>query len=328
MKKSLIHTFVIYLIPTFFYGLVLLHPEVWNPMAYSFYQGNRLANPVIARQHPFQKKALSKASPAEKTSALLIQISVLLLLLKLFFQYQKKIFKQKCELGCRFPSINKAVNQNEVSFLTPEGSRQSQSLIPFLAKQFIIQPEQTVKVKELTSQLTCFSKHENYFNQSSERQNIGHAGELTKKVSCNSGNTHDQPQLSDKKELQGAYEQLYKDITYLLVEKKLFKNPHLTRDVLAKKLYTNNKYISIAIKTHSHSNLNQLLIQLRVKEAKSIIKAHLRKDPLKITPTNLFLDAGFNSTTSFYRAFKQETGMSPGVYARKLLLKPNDDPAD
>lgn len=82
----------------------------------------------------------------------------------------------------------------------------------------------------------------------------------------------------------------------------------LTLDSLADRLEVQRNALSRAINRTTGSNFNQYVNSLRIKEAIRIIQGNNRED-LRID--TLYECVGFNSRSSFYRAFKQFTGLSP-----------------
>lgn len=86
-----------------------------------------------------------------------------------------------------------------------------------------------------------------------------------------------------------------------------YRNPALTAELMAEQFGIHRNLLSRAVNRSTGSNFNQYVNSFRVKEAVRIMS---EKKP------QLYLDeiseqVGFNSRTSFYRAFKQKTGLSP-----------------
>jgi YesN/AraC family two-component response regulator len=108
--------------------------------------------------------------------------------------------------------------------------------------------------------------------------------------------------------------ELFEAMLSLLETEKLHLDPELSQQTIITKLGTNKKYLYQAISQNSSENFKQLLNELRVREAKQLIEEHIHD-----LPPNLYLKAGFNSVTSYYRAFKNFTGLSPKEYASAHL---------
>lgn len=117
---------------------------------------------------------------------------------------------------------------------------------------------------------------------------------------------------------------LFNGLLYMLEQEKIFKDPASNRAFLANKLHTNQKYLSQAVQKCYGSNLNCLLNAYRVSEAKQLIREKIRKDLQADLAADLYLDAGFKSVTSFYRVFKNVTGLTPRSFALQELKKMTD----
>jgi AraC-like DNA-binding protein len=104
--------------------------------------------------------------------------------------------------------------------------------------------------------------------------------------------------------------QLFDKIQALVDTQKLYLESELTLSELSRRLGTNETYVSIAINTIANSNFNNYLNRLRVREARRLLRASALPVPWR----ELYLACGFNSKSSFYRIFKQETGLSPAEY--------------
>lgn len=87
---------------------------------------------------------------------------------------------------------------------------------------------------------------------------------------------------------------------------KLFVNPKLSLDDLALQCKSNRNYISKAINQYAQTNFNNYINKFRVEEAKTLIKNNKNYSFNTIAEMS-----GFNSESSFYRIFKDETGLTP-----------------
>ncbi|NPD47758.1 tetratricopeptide repeat protein [Lentimicrobium sp. S6] len=102
--------------------------------------------------------------------------------------------------------------------------------------------------------------------------------------------------------------ELWNQIQDLIQLEKFWLNNKFSIENLAKKCNTNKSYISKAIKENTNNNFNSFINQLRVEEAKELLTDE--------SSDNYTLDAiaemsGFNSVSSFYRIFKDHTGITP-----------------
>ena len=100
----------------------------------------------------------------------------------------------------------------------------------------------------------------------------------------------------------------------------LYKISGLTLSDLAEKLETNNTYLSQVINSE-YGNFNEYLNRFRIIEACRLIQNGL--DP-KFSIDHLYSKVGFSSRTTFYRAFKNFTGVSPTRFRQINELKNNE----
>jgi len=128
------------------------------------------------------------------------------------------------------------------------------------------------------------------------------------------------------KELQGFYlkctipedetkesKSLFQNIIKLFNEEKIYRRVDLSLDLLAKRLNSNVKYISGAIKDQTSMNFNTFMNTYRIEDAKDLLH-----DP-KLNYWALEAiaeECGFNNQTSFYQAFKKNTGLTPTQYRK------------
>lgn len=106
---------------------------------------------------------------------------------------------------------------------------------------------------------------------------------------------------------------LWKRILYEVEEKKAWKNPDLTVDMLAQKVGSNKTYVHKAFANHGGTNYKDYINRCRVK----FIATELKKKPNQ-NLENLFYRAGYRSRTTAGRNFKDIMGVSPSEYAVSL----------
>lgn len=93
-----------------------------------------------------------------------------------------------------------------------------------------------------------------------------------------------------------------------------FMDSSLNLESLTRMVGSNQTYVSKAINLHAGVGLPKLINQERVKFAKKlIIQGHDLEDVYNM--------AGFSSKSSFFRYFKEITGMTPKVYQESLVKK-------
>ena len=95
------------------------------------------------------------------------------------------------------------------------------------------------------------------------------------------------------------------EIETIIQSEKLFLNPHFSLFVLSKKTNLNESYISQLFNKNSTVNFTTYINRLRVKEAKLFLKNEAYQN---YTIISIGLEAGFNSKSAFYTAFKKEAG--------------------
>jgi AraC-like DNA-binding protein len=101
-------------------------------------------------------------------------------------------------------------------------------------------------------------------------------------------------------------------IEQLFIEQKLYLEPELSLSDLATKLKTNTSVLSAAINQNFGKNFNDFVNEYRVEEVKRLLK-----DPTyaHLSLLGVALECGFNSKSTFNRAFKKFTGQSPKEFA-------------
>lgn len=108
------------------------------------------------------------------------------------------------------------------------------------------------------------------------------------------------------------YRNLYYRVLLVMEKERPFLNPGLTISLLAKMAITNRTHLSAAINRMTGSNFSTWLAEYRVNYV-----IYLMND----TGTNnldvLYEQAGFSSRTTFYRQFKQITGLTPKQFLKR-----------
>jgi AraC-like DNA-binding protein len=107
--------------------------------------------------------------------------------------------------------------------------------------------------------------------------------------------------------LEADFEKLKKVIT----QSKRFTDSELTLQTLAKEVGINFPRASKAVNIVGNKNFSEWLNELRVNEAKSLLKSDASQ---KYTLEAIALMCGFGSRSNFHRVFKDVTGYSPGDF--------------
>ena len=105
-------------------------------------------------------------------------------------------------------------------------------------------------------------------------------------------------------------------IQLLLEENKIYTNANLTLSDIALHLNTNRNLISSIINQGFKMNFNDFINLKRVDAVKEKIK---KGEHIDNTLLGIALDSGFNSKTTFNRAFKKHTSLTP----KQFILKNN-----
>ncbi len=106
-------------------------------------------------------------------------------------------------------------------------------------------------------------------------------------------------------------------ITYLFESEELYKNSKLTLTELANNLNTNRNIISKAINQAFQMNFNDFVNK---KRAEAVIEKLTKGEHTTSTLLSIALDCGFNSKTTFNRAFKKHVGITPRQFITKNQL--------
>jgi AraC-like DNA-binding protein len=114
------------------------------------------------------------------------------------------------------------------------------------------------------------------------------------------------------------HKELYDNMIHVIESKKLYLNPKLDKNVVITLLGTNRFYLFQALNKHADVPFRDIINRYRIEEAKRLIQQECAKGEVNNNP-QLYADAGFNSSSTYYRTFKQHTGLTPLEYAREYL---------
>jgi len=103
--------------------------------------------------------------------------------------------------------------------------------------------------------------------------------------------------------------EIKKKIHLAFEQDKIHKNNDLGLNDLSSHISVDRYKVSQVINEHISVNFYTLLNQYRVKDAKNL----LVESPY-LSVKSIMYEVGFNSKTSFYGAFKKETGLSPNDF--------------
>ena len=97
---------------------------------------------------------------------------------------------------------------------------------------------------------------------------------------------------------------------------KLYTNPTLTLADIAEQLSTNRSLVSSVINQEFNMNFNDFVNE---KRTEAVIEKLKDKEHESSTLLGIALDCGFNSKTTFNRAFKKHTGLTPKQFIDKNI---------
>ncbi|WP_111709939.1 helix-turn-helix domain-containing protein [Lutibacter citreus] len=100
----------------------------------------------------------------------------------------------------------------------------------------------------------------------------------------------------------------------LINEEKLYRNPELSRDIVAKKLNMSTGYLSQLISASVNSNFSSLINNYRIDDVKQMLSS---TEFDKYSIVAIGLEAGFKSKSTFYSEFKKKTGYTPNQFKLK-----------
>ncbi len=142
----------------------------------------------------------------------------------------------------------------------------------------------------------------------------------------NKSRTEQLEQTSEEKKPSQAYENidlltveesqsLSNQLEQKMLKDEFYLNPELSLRELASSLETSEKKLSYLLNQKLNTNFYELLNKYRVEKFKSEIA---KKENQNLSIVGLALNCGFQSKSSFYRAFKSEVGSSPSAYLKEL----------
>lgn len=129
----------------------------------------------------------------------------------------------------------------------------------------------------------------------------------------------DQPEPVDEipvQEMENIDEWKVK-INELMVGKNLYRNPLLSLTDISGEMNISRKQASAIINQGFGMNFNDYVNSFRINEIKERFEHGEAED---FSVLGIALDSGFNSKTTFNRAFKKYTGLTPKSYIQKLGL--------
>lgn len=107
---------------------------------------------------------------------------------------------------------------------------------------------------------------------------------------------------------------LFHRLERLMSVEKAFTDSNLTRETVAECLGTNRTYLSQTVSKHTGENFTAYVNYFRINEALRLLADPTCDMPLKAIPA----EVGFSSQTTFYKFFREKTGMTPAQYRQNV----------
>ena len=102
-----------------------------------------------------------------------------------------------------------------------------------------------------------------------------------------------------------------KDLLQFMETEKPYLDDKLTLQKLAEQMKMSEKQLSILINQHTGKHFFDFINEFRINQAKGLLR-----DQPQLTVLEVLYEVGFNSKSSFYTAFKKETGITPTDYRK------------
>ena len=126
---------------------------------------------------------------------------------------------------------------------------------------------------------------------------------------------HTLPQKKVNSITEHEFNHIESKLKHLMDEEKVFLNPDLSLGILAKYLDISEKNCSQFFSTSLQTNFNRYINKLRVEAFKEKVKSGKLNN---LTLLAIAYDCGFDSKSTFNRAFKQLESMTPSAYRKSL----------
>lgn len=142
---------------------------------------------------------------------------------------------------------------------------------------------------------------------------LGYAAVYQLKIYKERVNINSRKSVNTEKKISKKQTSVLAKIIEVIEKEELFLNPNLRQSQVSEKLEITANYISKILNEEKNINFNDYINQLRVKRARELL---LDKEFDNYTNIAIGLESGFNSKSTFFKAFKKHTGLSPTVFKR------------
>lgn len=184
-----------------------------------------------------------------------------------------------------------------------------QSVVINAVKSYFVEPSEDNAETNLDAAENDLDKATAHLEVAEADQNAPHAHTQPENVAetvAEPQSVAEQPVESEPEELKLQQEAAFAERMYLLFEKEhVYLNPRLRLSELATLLGTNRTYLSQYFNQNCESTFYDFVNDYRIHHAKLLL--HSTDDTLE----TIAMNSGFNSLSTFRRAFVQREGMSP-----------------
>ena len=184
-----------------------------------------------------------------------------------------------------------------------------QSVVINAVKSYFVEPSEDNAETNLDAAENDLDKATAHLEAAEADQNAPHAHTLPEHVAETVAEPQpvaEQPVEPEPEELKLQQEAAFAERMYLLFEKEhVYLNPRLRLSELAMLLGTNRTYLSQYFNQNCESTFYDFVNDYRIHHAKLLL--HSTDDTLE----TIAMNSGFNSLSTFRRAFVQREGMSP-----------------
>lgn len=184
-----------------------------------------------------------------------------------------------------------------------------QSVVINAVKSYFVEPSEDNAETNLDAAENDLDKATAHLEAAEADQNVPHAHTQPENVAETVAEPQpvaEQPVEPEPEELKLQQEAAFAERMYLLFEKEhVYLNPRLRLSELATLLGTNRTYLSQYFNQNCESTFYDFVNDYRIHHAKLLL--HSTDDTLE----TIAMNSGFNSLSTFRRAFVQREGMSP-----------------
>lgn len=184
-----------------------------------------------------------------------------------------------------------------------------QSVVINAVKSYFVEPSEDNAETNLDAAENDLDKATAHLDAADADQNVPHAHTQPENVAETVAEPQpvaEQPVEPEPEELKLQQEAAFAERMYLLFEKEhVYLNPRLRLSELAMVLGTNRTYLSQYFNQNCESTFYDFVNDYRIHHAKLLL--HSTDDTLE----TIAMNSGFNSLSTFRRAFVQREGMSP-----------------